>query len=128
MSDLPLTDRPNQRMSSQRMLCLVFTQPKPGQDSEYQSWYDSRHLHDVAGIPGVASAQRYDPADTETTGANPPARYLAIYEVEGDPDGFVKELRARFGTDAMPASPALDLASLSMTFWKPHGEGLPQNV
>lgn len=109
---------------SERVICVVYTQARPGRESEYHDWYDTRHLHDVARVAGVVSAQRYDLDEAETAGGGPPARCLAVYEVEGDPRAFVEELRSRFGTDEMPASPALDLASISMTLWKPHGERL----
>ena len=107
---------------SDRTICFVYTQPLAGQESEYHDWYDRQHLHDVVRVPAVAAAQRYELVQMETAGAAPPASCLAIYEIEGDPVDFVKELRTRFGTDAMPASPALDPASISMTFWKPHGD------
>lgn len=107
---------------SERVICVVYTQATPGRESEYHDWYDSRHLHDVARVAGVVSAQRYDLDETDIAAGAAPARCLAIYEVEGDPRAFVEELRSRFGTDEMPASPALDLASISMTLWKPHGE------
>jgi hypothetical protein len=107
---------------SERSICVVYTQAKPGRESEYHDWYDSRHLHDVLRVAGVVSAQRYDLDETEAAGGAPPAGCLAIYEVEGDPRAFVEELRSRFGTNEMLASPALDRASISMTLWKPHGE------
>ena len=107
---------------SERSICVVYTQAKPGRESEYHDWYDSRHLHDVLRVAGVVSAQRYDLDETEAAGGAPPAGCLAIYEVEGDPRAFVEDLRSKFGTDEMLGSPALDRASISMTLWKPHGE------
>jgi hypothetical protein len=107
---------------TERLICCVYTQPLPGRESEYNDWYDHRHLHDVARVPGVLSAQRFEMLGTESAIGGPLTRFMAIYEVEGDPSGFVGELRSRFGTDEMPASDALDLKSLTMTFWKARAE------
>lgn len=107
---------------SERVICCVYTQPVPGHESEYNDWYDHRHLHDVARVPGVLSAQRFEMVGAEAALGGPLTRFLAIYEIEGDPSGFVGELRSRFGTVEMPASDALDLQSLTMTFWKARAE------
>ena len=107
---------------TERTICCVFTQAMPGRDAEYNEWYDNQHVHDVLRIPGAISAQRFDLVDGKAGAGGPPTRCLAIYEVHGDPRGFVAELRSRFGTDKMPASEALDLNHLSMTFWKARGE------
>lgn len=106
---------------SERVICVVYTQSQPGEEPDYHDWYDNQHLGDVARISGVVSAQRYDLLDVGSAGSGPPASCLAVYEIEGDPRTFVEELRSKFGTEAMPASPALDLGSLSMSFWKPRG-------
>lgn len=106
---------------TERTICCVYTQPLPGREAEYNEWYDRRHLQDVLRVPGALSAQRFDPVDDEPDGDRTSARYLALYEIEGDPQGFLTELRARFGRDEMPSSEALDMANLSITFWKAHG-------
>jgi hypothetical protein len=105
---------------TERTMCVVYTQPVAGREAEYNDWYDRQHLHDVARVPGVVSAHRFEPLDSGAGGDGEP-RFLAIYEIDRDPREFVRELRSRFGTDQMPASEALDLASLSMTFWKARG-------
>ena len=103
---------------TERTVCVVFTQAVPGRDAEYNEWYDRQHLNDVLRIHGAVSAQRFDLVDGKAGADGPPTRCLAIYEVQGDLSSFVAELRSRFGTDKMPASGALDLNHLSMTFWK----------
>jgi hypothetical protein len=100
-----------------RTICCVFTKPVAGREREYHEWYDGQHLEDVRRVPGVVSAQRFDPAAAQQEG--PDGSFLAVYEIDGDPDSVVGELTARFGTDEMPASGALDLTSVSMTFWSP---------
>ena len=95
-------------------LLLIYSRPVDGREQEYHSWYDGTHLGDVMAVPGVRAARRY-----RTTGAD--GRYLAVYELDGDADDVLSELTRRFGTDAMPASDALDLATISMTVWSPLG-------
>ena len=108
---------------SERTICCVYTQPRPGRAAEYHEWYDRQHLRDVVRVPGVVSAQRFEGCEPDSDGA-PAAPCLAIYAIAGDPQEFVSELRSRFGTDAMPASEALDLASISIVFWQPRGARL----
>ena len=38
---------------------LVFNQPVPGKEQEYNSWYDRHHAPDVVSVPGFVRAQRY---------------------------------------------------------------------
>jgi hypothetical protein len=92
-----------------------------GRESEYHEWYDRQHLGDVARIPGVVSAQRYDPVELDPASSDG-GRCLAIYEITVSPQEFVRELRSRFGTEQMPSNDALDVAKVSMTFWTPRGE------
>ena len=99
-----------------RTICCVFTKPVTGREAGYHEWYDGRHLGDVLEVPGVVSAQRFDPAAADDGVAS---GFLAIYEIEGDPAAVLRELTERFGTADMPATEALDLTSVSMTFWAP---------
>ena len=103
---------------TERTICFVYTQPAAGREAEYNDWYDRQHLPDVARVPGVVSAQRFDAVEMEP-GPDESPRFLAIYEIDGDAGEFVKELRSRAGTDQMQMSDALDVSSISMTFWKP---------
>jgi hypothetical protein len=100
-------------------LMLVFTRPVAGREEEYHQWYDHQHLADVARIPGVVSARRYGPVPSDKPDPEQADRYLAIYEIDAEPKQVQDELLARFGTHQMPASDALDLTDLSMTFWAP---------
>lgn len=101
-------------------LLLVYSRPVKGKEDEYNTWYDEVHLHDVASIPGVASAQRFDVQDFNPPGAAPPIQsHLAVYEIEGDPAAVMAEMQTRYGTDQMRASAALDLTNVSMTVWTP---------
>jgi len=104
-----------------RTLCLVFTQPVAGREREYHDWYDNQHVQDVVRVPGVLSAQRFDAVGSGPAGESTPPRFLAVYEISGDPVRTVEELQRRFGTAEMPPSEALDLRTASMTFWSPRG-------
>ena len=95
-----------------RSVLVVLTAPVPGREDEYHEWYDRVHLADVLDVPGVVSAARFAPA----AGSDEP-RFLALYEVEGDPTLVVSELQRRWGTPAMGMSGALDMGSVSMTAW-----------
>jgi len=109
---------------TQPMIFAVFTAPVEGQEDEYNRWYDEQHLSDVLRVPGVVAAQRYDLAHPGPGGAEPAHRYLAIYEIEGDPEVAVNGMMSRFLTDEMPGSDALDLAKTAMAVWKPRGPRL----
>ena len=106
---------------SDRTLFVVFTKPVDGMEDEYNKWYDEVHVHDVVKVPGVESAQRYDLAHPGSGDGEPAHRYLAVYEIEGDPAAAMNEMMARFQTDQMPISDALDLPAASMAVWAPRG-------
>jgi epsilon-lactone hydrolase len=83
----------------------------PGRENDYDAWYDERHLSDVAAVPGVRSAVRFQ--IVSTIGDNltvPPWRSLAIYEIEtdGDPEDVLQTIRKRHGTELMPETDALE--------------------
>lgn len=66
---------------------LAFAEPTSGDDDAFNEWYDTIHLPEVVAVPGFVAAQRfrYDKSG-DRPGQDPPShRYLAIYEIEGDP-------------------------------------------
>jgi hypothetical protein len=74
------------------------------------------HLRDVCNVPGVAGAKRYE---LVPTGDEAPAHsYLAVYDLDGDPNAVLAELMARFGGPQMAMSEALDLATIGMSVWQ----------
>lgn len=107
-----------------RNLLVVFTKPVEGMEDEYHRWYDTQHLYDVVQVPGVVSAQRYQMAHPGPEGGLATDRYVAIYEIDGPPDAVMDTISARFSTDAMPGSDALDLAATEMAVWAPRGPKL----
>ncbi|NED90919.1 hypothetical protein G3I76_63920, partial [Streptomyces sp. SID11233] len=57
---------------------LVFTDPQPGREEEFNAWYDEVHLPDVLGVPGYTAAQRFV-ARTGLHDEVPEHRYVAVY-------------------------------------------------
>ncbi|WP_375475417.1 hypothetical protein [uncultured Jatrophihabitans sp.] len=71
---------------------LVFSNAAPGQDREYNAWYDEVHVPEVLRLPGVMSARRFrlsaeqlDPALGPATG------YVATYELDLEDLGSLRE-------------------------------------
>lgn len=90
-----------------RYCFVVFSNPKWGQEAEYNAWYDGEHLDDVLDVPGFLSARRFRIANPRSTA---PHRYLALYEIETDDlQSTLAQLRSRAGTSVMPLSESLDL-------------------
>lgn len=88
---------------------IVFTQPTPGREAEYNDWYDNVHLGDVLETDGFVAAQRFKLAPTQIGDpAEPaPSPYLAIYEIEADDLGAALE-KLNAGAGTMVMSDALD--------------------
>lgn len=97
-----------------KYLFLVFTTPQPGQDDEYNSWYNDQHLDDVLQAKGFTAAQRFR---VEPQFGAPEIRpYLAIYEIESDdPQASLGDLSGRAGTALMQITDALD-SEASVTY------------
>lgn len=99
-------------------LFLVFSNPVTGQEDEYNTWYDEVHLADVQRVPGIVAARRYDLVPGGEEAPAPAHRYLAVYELDGEPAAVMAELMARVGGPEMHMSPALDMAGVAMSFWR----------
>ena len=63
---------------------VVFTNPVPGREDEYNEWYNNVHLGEVLRTPGMTCARRYRLVDGVGSREEPQHRYLAIYELESD--------------------------------------------
>jgi hypothetical protein len=81
-------------------LQIVFSRfPDSVSEDAFNQWYDA-HLPEILSIPGFVSAQRYrlDPVVVDDDAAVG-YRYLAVYEIEGDPDRLLEEMKTlRLGT------------------------------
>jgi hypothetical protein len=94
---------------------LAFTNPAPGKEDEYNTWYEEHHLKDVINVPGFVSARRFRLADVQFPFNTQPLnyRYLALYEIETDDvAGALNEVVARAGTADMVMIDAIDMSSL----------------
>jgi hypothetical protein len=107
------------------LVWLVFTKPVEGREQEYNEWYDEVHLPDVAAVPGVRAAQRYVLGpERRSPGVTPPHSYLAVYEIDGDPDVVFPEITRRIDSGEMKLSDALDRPATVQTVWHPSGPRL----
>lgn len=81
-------------------LQIVFSRVPDGvSDEEFNAWYDA-HVPEILSIPGFVSARRYRLEPVVHEGAEPLSyRYLALYEVDKDPDELLEEMaKLRLGT------------------------------
>jgi len=86
---------------------IVLTGPVPGQEKEYNDWYQNVHLKDVVAIDAFKTAQRFRLQQAVMPVPGLPS-YLAIYDIETDDiDGAVKELVDRAASGQMVISKAL---------------------
>jgi hypothetical protein len=102
---------------------IVFSQPSPGRDDEYNRWYDEVHLREVLEIDGFVAAQRFRLGDAQIgePGSESPAPYLAIYEIEAESlEAALEKLDAASGT--MDMSDALDLGTARAIAYSAIGE------
>ena len=95
---------------------VVLTNPVEGREDEFNQWYSDIHVREVVDIPGFVSAQRFALSDAQSAGAGP-HKYLAIYEVEGDPAAALEALKA--ARPNLNMSDALDRASISTRMFTP---------
>jgi hypothetical protein len=75
-------------------LQIVFSRfPDSVTEDEFNAWYDA-HLPEILAIPGFVSAQRYrlDPVVVDDD-VRVRYRFMALYEIEGDPDQLLAEMR-----------------------------------
>ncbi len=85
-------------------LFLAFSNPAdPDKEAEFNEWYEHTHIPQLLEhVPGLVSAQRF-----RLESAQLPHRYLAIYEVDGEPDAVMKDLGARGADGSVERSPLL---------------------
>jgi hypothetical protein len=96
---------------------LVFSQPFPGKEDEFNEWYTGSHLDDICALPGFTTAQRFTLHSVSIgTTLNP---HLAIYEVEtDDSDWVIENMFAMRDTEAMPISPAFNLDATTVMLYE----------
>jgi len=93
-----------------RYQLLALTNSLPGEEAEFERWYDEQHLPDVLRVPGIVSAQRYRAA--AGLQGNSPWKFLTLYELDTETPGAVlEELGRRAGTTLMPLTAAMDAST-----------------
>lgn len=112
-----------------RHLYIVFGNPtSPDQDAEFNEWYNTTHIPDVLAVPGVVSAQRFKRTLLDREAGQPvDYGYVAIYEIEGDPNEFMAKMGAAVvsGAVRMEGAP-FDRTKVNMAFWAPLTEKLSE--
>jgi len=103
---------------------VVLSNPTtPGQEAEYNEWYNKIHIPDVLNVPGFVAAQRFTLADAQLGDGPHAHRYLALYEIDtDDAKGALKELQKRVGTADMMISDGIDMKGVSAGLFKPVAE------
>lgn len=106
-------------MSDKTTTLIVFTSPAEGREDDFNDWYDNVHLAEFVALPGVVSGQRFSLAPH-----SPKAKtsYAAIYELSADPAEVMAAMDAAIKDGSMHMSDAVDLTSVSMSAWDPHGD------
>jgi hypothetical protein len=101
-------------------LQIVFSHlPDSVSDEEFCEWYDA-HLPEILSIPGFVSAQRFRLEPVVTDSVEPVSyRYLALYEIEGDPETLLAEMeKRRFGTvDSYAERKEIDASGPALPDW-----------
>ena len=92
-------------------IMVVFTDPTPDNDEQYNTWYNEVHLPEVLSTEGFVRAQRYKVSDMMPGVTD--HGYVAIYEMEtDDPKAAMKALRGQSKTFNL--SDAADLRHAKM--------------
>jgi hypothetical protein len=90
---------------------IVFTECQPGEDEEFNAWYDGTHVPDVLKLDGFTAVQRFRRTPTEQEEDH---TYLAVWEIDGD----VEAARRALATGPPRyLSPAYDGSRTSIRFY-----------
>ncbi len=90
---------------------FAFSSPVAGFEAEYDRWYSEDHLRHTVSLSVVSAGQRFKRVSGTPW---PPGRHenLVVWELDGDPTAAIETLLASHDTDAMPISPAIDMATV----------------
>jgi hypothetical protein len=102
---------------------LVFSNPIEGREAEFNTWYEEIHIPEVLGTPGIVAAQRFELSKGQLPPApTPPAHYLAVYDIDGDPAEAFAAMVERGKSGEISRGEATDPTSVSMLFYSPRTE------
>jgi hypothetical protein len=92
---------------------IVFSNPTPGQDDEYNDWYNNIHLAEVVEIPGFVAAQRFELSGDQLDGfPTSEHRYLSIYEFDRPPGEPLETLRQQLESGEIGLPGSIDVDSI----------------
>lgn len=97
------------------VLQFALSNPTPGMEDEFNTWYGGPHLIHGVETPGIIAGQRF----RRVEGPWPAGKhdYLMIWEFD-DPAYTLAELAKVKGTDSMPISPAINMDTVQPpTMW-----------
>lgn len=98
---------------------VVLTNAVPGQEAEFDRWYDTIHIGEVCAVPGVVSAAR-----SSAAGGSAAFRSCAIYQIDAaDPDAVVTEIYRRYAKGEMVTTAAMADEMLTALYF--HGATFP---
>lgn len=97
----------------------VWTNPTPGNEEEFNTWYDNVHVPEVLQVPGFVAAQRFKVSGEASSGES--HKYFAIYEVEADSADAAMALLGEH-TGSFNMSDALDMNGSKMAWYEPISE------
>jgi hypothetical protein len=105
---------------------MVLSNATPGQDEEYNRWYDRIHAPTVIDGGDFVWAQRFELSPDQFAGNGTPAlktrQYMVIFAVESnDVKATLAEVNKRLALPRNVASKALDYGSLQAVSWKALG-------
>ena len=105
---------------------MVLSNPTPGQDEEYNRWYDRIHAPIVINGGDFVWTQRFELSPDQFAGSGTPAlktrQYMVIFAVEtNDIKGTLAEVNKRLTLPSNVSSKSLDYGSLQAVSWKALG-------
>ncbi|MDA3040692.1 MAG: hypothetical protein O3C27_14410 [Actinomycetota bacterium] len=93
--------------------------PRDGQEDEFNDWYEHTHLDEVLATTNFSSAQRF--VLDEAKGAPSAHKYLALYETEADSvEAVVADLEAR--RDERQQSTSINRRDAALWVFSPTGD------
>lgn len=94
-------------------ISLVFSNPTPGREDDYNRWYDEDHLPESLTVPGYVGARRYRLSEDQLPGMpTPPQRYLTIYELDRPPAEPLAALATKLESQAIAPPESIDVTSI----------------